>query len=311
VTVTVVETAELTKVYGETIAVDKLNLKIGEGEVFGFLGPNGAGKTTTILMLLGLTEPTYGEARISGYNTTFEPLNVKRITGYLPENVGFYNDLTARENLRYITRLNSMRRQEATGKIDEALKSVGLMEVADKEVGKFSKGMKQRLGIADVLVKDPKLVILDEPTTGIDPAGVSHVLDVIIGMARNHGITVLLSSHLLNQVQKICDRVGIIAKGKLVAEGSIEKLNTELFTKGQNAVEVQVTELTDGLMNLLRSIVGVTGIDVTGNSLSIFSDRDVKKEVSKAIVESGSLPIQIKTRDYALEEIYMKYFSED
>jgi len=306
----VVETTELTKEYGDTTAVERLNIQIGEGEIFGFLGPNGAGKTTTILMLLGLTEPTFGEARISGYNTTLEPLQVKRITGYLPENVGFYNDLTARENLRYITRLNGISRKEAEVKIDEALEAVGLTSVAEKEVGKFSKGMKQRLGIADVLVKDPKLVILDEPTTGIDPAGVTQILDLITNLARNRGITVMLSSHLLHQVQKICDRVGIISKGKLVAEGSIEKLSADLGGNGQRTIDVQVTELTNKLLGSLQSILGVTRIETTGNSLTIVSDRDVRADVSKTVIDNGSLLLQIKSRDYALEEIYMKFFNE-
>lgn len=307
----VVETSELTKIYGDTTAVERLNIQIGQGEIFGFLGPNGAGKTTTILMLLGLTEPTYGEARISGYHTTLEPLQVKRITGYLPENVGFYSDLTARENLQYITRLNGISRKEAEVKIDESLEAVGLASVAEKEVGKFSKGMKQRLGIADVIVKDPKLVILDEPTTGIDPAGVTQILDLIVSLARNHGITIMLSSHLLHQVQKICDRVGIISKGKLVAEGSIEKLSEVLSGSRQRAIDVQVTELTDQLKGSLQSILGVIRIETSGNSLAIVSDRDVTADVSKTIVDSGNLPLKIKPRDYALEEIYMKYFSED
>ena len=306
----VVQTTELTKEYGGMTAVERLNIQIGEGEIFGFLGPNGAGKTTTILMLLGLTEPTFGEARITGYNTTLEPLQVKRITGYLPENVGFYHDLTARENLKYITSLNGIPSKEAKGKIEKALEAVGLSSVADKEVGKFSKGMKQRLGIADVLVKDPKLIILDEPTTGIDPAGVTHLLDLIVDLAKNRGITIMLSSHLLHQVQKICDRVGIISNGKLVAEGSIEKLSADLGGNGQRAIDVQVTELTDKLLSSLQSILGVTRIETTGNSLTIVSDRDVRADVSKTIVDNGSLPLQIKSRDYALEEIYMRYFSE-
>lgn len=306
----VVEAIELTKVYNGAIAVDKLSLQIGEGEIFGFLGPNGAGKTTTILMLLGLTEPTSGVARVYGHDSSREPMKVKRVTGYLPENVGFYEDLTARQNLAYIARLNGISGKEARQKINEALEAVGLSEVANKEVGKFSKGMKQRLGIADVLIKNPRLVIMDEPTTGIDPAGVTHILDLIVSMAKKQGITIMLSSHLLYQVQKVCDRVGIIARGRLVVEGSIDELGRRMTSEGQNVIEVEVDKLGPGLVESLSLLLGVKNVDSVGNLFTIRSDRDVRADVSKAIVESGRLPLTMKSHDYALEEIYLKYFAE-
>ncbi|GFP20332.1 ABC-2 type transport system ATP-binding protein, partial [Candidatus Hakubella thermalkaliphila] len=188
----VVETVDLTKSYRNVTAVDKLNLRIEEGEIFGFLGPNGAGKTTIVLMLLGLTEPTSGTARVCGHNPTREPLQVKRITGYLPEKVGFYEDLTARQNLAYTTRLNDLADEDASSVINEALNIVGLSDVADQKVGKFSRGMKQRLGIADVLVKHPRMVFLDEPTSGLDPDGANQLLDTIAQMSKEHKITIVL-----------------------------------------------------------------------------------------------------------------------
>ena len=178
----IVEISELTKIYDRFKAVDGINLRIKEGEIFGFLGPNGAGKTTTILMLLGLTEPTSGEVRVFGYNSTKNPLKVKRITGYLPENIGFYEDLTAKENLVYITRLNGISSEKASSKIKEVLSIVGLLEVANREAGKFSRGMLQRLGMAATLIKEPRLVILDEPTLGIHPEGVEQILNLIVKM---------------------------------------------------------------------------------------------------------------------------------
>ena len=307
----VVETIKLTKDYNGTRAVDSLDLRIEEGEIFGFLGPNGAGKTTTILMLLGLTEPTLGVAKVCGHDATREPLKVKRITGYLPENVGFYEDLTARENLRYITRLNRIPDNLASSKIDEVLEVVGLSEVADQEVGRFSRGMKRRLGIADVLVKDPKLVFLDEPTAGIDPDGASQILDFIVRMSKEKGITVLLSSHLLHQVQRICDRVGIIVKGRMVAEGPVERLGREVVGGGQNALEVQVTESSANLIESIESIPGIKTVECSGNMLSIRGDKDVRAEVSRAIFENGSLPLHMRAQDYTLEEIYLKYFREE
>jgi len=220
----IIEADELTKKYGTQGAVNNLTLKIREGEVFGFLGPNGAGKTTTLLMFLGLTEPTSGKVRIVGFDPAREPLRVKEKVGYLPENVGFYDDMDAGQNLRFIARLNSIPDAVSSRRIDEVLKQVGLFEEAKKKVGTYSKGMRQRLGIAEVLIKEPKLIFLDEPTIGLDPDGTNRMLDLIHSLSREKNITIFLSSHLLDQVQRICDRVGIMIKGDLVAMGPIEEL---------------------------------------------------------------------------------------
>ncbi len=220
----IIETEGLTKRYNSYTAVDSLTLQIREGEVFGFLGPNGAGKTTTLLMFLGLTEPTSGKVRVSGLDPAREPLRVKEKVGYLPENVGFYDDMDARQNLRYVARLNRIPDDISAKRIDELLKMVGLLEEAGKKVGTYSKGMRQRLGIAEVLVKEPRIVFLDEPTIGLDPDGTNRMLELIHSLSREKNITVFLSSHMLEQVQKICDRVGIMIKGNLVAVGPIQEL---------------------------------------------------------------------------------------
>jgi ABC-2 type transport system ATP-binding protein len=220
----IIEAEELTKKYGHQIAVNHLNLQIREGEVFGFLGPNGAGKTTTLLMFLGLTEPTSGKVRVIGFDPTRDPFHVKEKVGYLPENVGFYDDMDARQNLQYIARLNRIPDKISAGRIDESLKVVDLLEEVGKKVGTYSKGMRQRLGIAEVLIKEPKLIFLDEPTIGLDPDGTNRMLDLIHSLSRDKNITLFLSSHLLDQVQRICDRVGIMIKGDLVAMGPIEEL---------------------------------------------------------------------------------------
>ena len=220
----IIEAEGLTKRYGTQIAVNSLTLRIREGEVFGFLGPNGAGKTTTLLMFLGLTEPTSGNVRIVGFDPAREPLRVKEKVGYLPENVGFYDDMDARQNLRFIARLNRIPDEVSAKKIDELLQQVGLFEEAKKKVGTYSKGMRQRLGIAEVLIKEPKLIFLDEPTIGLDPDGTNRMLDLIHSLSREKNITIFLSSHLLDQVQRICDRVGIMIKGNLVAIGPIQEL---------------------------------------------------------------------------------------
>jgi ABC-2 type transport system ATP-binding protein len=220
----IIEAEGLTKKYETQIAVNNLALQIREGEVFGFLGPNGAGKTTTLLMFLGLTEPTAGKVRIVGFDPTREPLRVKEKVGYLPENVGFYDDMDARQNLRFIARLNRIPDGVSGKKIDELLQQVGLFEEGKKKVGTYSKGMRQRLGIAEVLIKEPKLIFLDEPTIGLDPDGTNRMLDLIHSLSRERNITIFLSSHLLDQVQRICDRVGIMIRGNLVAIGPIQEL---------------------------------------------------------------------------------------
>jgi ABC-2 type transport system ATP-binding protein len=229
----VIETKGLTKYYGQQAAVDGLSLDVQQGEIFGFLGPNGAGKTTTILMLLGLTEPSRGEARVCGFNPTREPLKVKRLVGYLPENVGFYQDMSARENLRYVARLNDIPDEVSSQKIDEALGIVGLSEDAEKRVGIFSRGMSQRLGIAEVLIKDPRVCFLDEPTLGLDPDGAIRMIDLIARLSRERKITMLICSHNLDQVQKISHRVGIMIKGKLVAVGPMDQLAKEKLGLGK------------------------------------------------------------------------------
>jgi len=305
----IIEIADLTKRYSDFVAVDKLNLRIDEGEVFGFLGPNGAGKTTTILMLLGLTEPTSGTARVCGYNPTREPLKVKRIAGYLPEKLGFYNDLTARQNLSYIAELNGLRKEDASRKIDELLDMVGLPEVADQKVVQFSHGMQQRLGIADVMIKDPKVAFFDEPTAGIDPEGIEQILAIIANMAKKK-ITVVLSSHQLHQVQRVCTRVGILAKGRLVAEGSVAHLGRDAIGGGKFRIEVQVSPPTDKLTNAIKNIEGVAKLESSGDLLLVSCDGDLRPQIARTVVDSDSLLVQMKIEEYGLEQIYMKYFRE-
>ncbi|MDR1166803.1 MAG: ABC transporter ATP-binding protein [Deltaproteobacteria bacterium] len=222
----VIETRELTRRYGRETVVDKLNLAIYPGEIFGFLGPNGAGKTTTLLMLLGLSVPSAGEARVLGVDPVQEPLKVKSQVGYLAENMGFYGDLTARENLSFVAELNKLPPGFAR-KVDEVLELVGLKAAADKPVGEFSRGMRQRLGLAEVLVKDPKVIFLDEPTLGLDPEGINTMLDLITRLPVERGLTVILSSHLLHLVARVATRVGILQKGVLLAQGSIKSLAEE------------------------------------------------------------------------------------
>ena len=304
-----IETKDLTKSYDGVTVVDHLNLHIGEKEIFGLLGPNGAGKTTTILMLLGLTEPVSGSARVFGFNPTREPLKVKRLAGYLPENVGFYDNLTPRENLMFIAELNNISHAEANRKIDELLEIVGISEAASLTVGKFSRGMKQRLGIADVLIKSPKIVFLDEPTMGLDPEGINQIVDLIANLPQM-GTTVVLSSHQLYQVQQVCHSVGILSKGKMVVEGSLDDLGREALAGGRYRIEVETTQPTPKLTDIINKVPGVRKVEAKGNLLLINADSDLRAEIAKVVVQNDVPLIQMKIQEFSLDDIYMKYFHE-
>jgi ABC-2 type transport system ATP-binding protein len=304
-----VETSKLTKKYGGNTVVDNLNLKIEEGQIFGFLGPNGAGKTTTILMMLGLTEPNSGSASIAGFNSTREPLKVKRITGYIPEKVGFYTDMSARNNLLYTANLNSISGKKADDLVAQAMEDVGLKEKSDALVSTFSKGMKQRLAIADILVKQPKVAFLDEPTSGIDPAGITQILDLISLIAKKNNMTIVMSSHQLNQVERICSHIGIMSKGKLVIEGSIEQLSKKAGG-GKYTIEIQLSEITQEIVDALKSVKGVLNVERAEDNLRVTCTEDLRRQISKVISDKNGLITQMKLQSYALEDIYLKYFKE-
>src|SRR5207248_7919525 len=216
----VIRAQGLTKRYGETVAVDHIDLDVRAGEIVGILGPNGSGKTTTILMLLGLTEPTEGRAEVAGFDPLRDPLEVKRRVGYLPDQIGFYDGLSALDNLAYTGRLAGLSRQEIDTRFSDAMDRVGLGPYGYARVRTFSQGMRQRLGLAEVLMKRPSVAILDEPTTALDPHSTQEFLDMIRGLKAD-GTAVLLSSHHLDQVQSVCDRVALFNRGRIALSGTV------------------------------------------------------------------------------------------
>ncbi|HSL24992.1 MAG TPA: ABC transporter ATP-binding protein [Acidimicrobiia bacterium] len=301
-------TRRLTKRYGETTVVDGLDLRLGAGEVFGLLGPNGAGKTTTILMLLGLVEPTSGEIEVLGLDPARHPLAVKSRVGYLPDAVGFYDGMTGRENLRFTAALNQIERREAEERIARLLEEVGLAAAADQAAGTYSRGMRQRLGIADALVKDPAILILDEPTTAIDPEGVAEMLGLIRSLADDRGVTILLSSHLLHQVQTVCDRVAIFVRGKVVVQGAPHDLASE--SKGPEQVEVQVGA-DEGAVRaavagekFLRSLRPGR----IPRSYLIEIDRGSTNQLVSRLVGAGLPLTSVRRISEDLDEVYRRYF---
>ncbi|MGH8872972.1 MAG: ABC transporter ATP-binding protein [Acidimicrobiia bacterium] len=297
----------LTKTYGEHTVVDRLDLEVGAGEVFGLLGPNGAGKTTTILMLLGLVEPTKGSIKVLGLDPRRNPLEVKRHVGYLPDAVGFYDTMTGRQNLRFTARLNGL--DDFEGHIQSLLELVGLAEAADQASGEYSRGMKQRLGVADALVKSPSILILDEPTTAIDPEGVVEMLHLIQRLAKEEGVTVLLASHLLHQVQAVCDRVAIFVRGKVVAQGTPHDL-AAVDEAGRVRVEFRLGgDPATGRANLesLGTVTDVAPGRVPGSWVAELEAGSLAPTVS-GLVSKGADVIGVHRLDEDLETIYRRYF---
>ncbi|MFP3881444.1 MAG: ABC transporter ATP-binding protein [Actinomycetota bacterium] len=303
-----IRTSGLTKRYDGITVVDELDLDIETGEVFGLLGPNGAGKTTTILMILGLTEPTSGSIEVIGLDPRRYPLEVKRRVGYLPDSVGFYDDLTGRQNLLFTARLNQV--DNAEERIDSLLEEVGLAYAADQRAGEYSRGMKQRLGLADALVKDPSILILDEPTTAIDPEGVAEILDLIRSLAVNQGVTILLASHLLNQVQAVCNRVAIFVGGSVVAQGEPHQLAAEQV--GHARVEFRFADDHEGGRQRLEEIdivEDVTNGRVPGSWVATLDVGTLPETVSK-LVSRGSKLTGVRRVDEDLDAIYRRYFED-
>lgn len=305
----VIQLTDLTKKYGAFTAVNQLNLTIQKGEIFGLLGPNGAGKSTTILMMLGLTDPTSGEVRVCDINSTTHPLEVKRKVGYLPDDVGFYDDRTGVENLIYTAELNGFSRVLAREKAEELLIKVGLEVDTKKKTGKYSRGMRQRLGLADVLIKQPEVIILDEPTSGLDPAGVHEFMNLIVQLSREQGLTVLFSSHHLHQVQQVCDRVGIFVGGHLLAEGDIPSLSQKLFAGEPFVIEAHVdSDQEVDLTSCLQNINGVLNVAKQNRLYRMGCSKDVTPDIARAIVQSEIGLTGLYKKEYGLDDIYNRYF---
>jgi len=307
----IIQTQELTKHYGEIKAVDRLDLTVDEGEIFGFLGPNGAGKTTTLLMLMGLTVPTSGTATVGGYDIIENSRDVRKIAGMLPEGAGYYEDLTASQNLNYISQLNDIPRDERDNRIKDLLEAVGLAKWADTKVEKFSRGMKQRLGIAEVLIKRPKVAFFDEPTIGLDPQGTKEVRDMMIKLNKEQDLTIFLSSHLLYEIQQTCQRVGIIRGGKLVAADTMENLSNKLAGKGKMTIEFELSKISPDLIHEIESIRDVASVEQEDGKLYVHMESDKSAEVSRTITKHGATILMMKAKEYSLEEIFLRYYEEE
>jgi ABC-2 type transport system ATP-binding protein len=300
---TTIEVKALTKIYNGFTAVNSVSFSVKKGEIFGFLGPNGAGKTTTIKAMLDLIHADAGTITINGIDIRKHGKEAKKYVGYMPEKVAFYDNLTAEQNLRFYAEIKHASNEECTKLIDE----FGLGDTGKKRVGKFSKGMVQRLGMARAILGSPPILILDEPSGGLDPRGVVLIRDKILEMKKK-GSTIFVSSHILSEIQEICDRVGIINKGVLVAQDSVEGLSKKLNLKPQ--ISITVDRISSTIENAVKKLPGVEVVQIKGNILDIICDSTMKAKVILTITEAGGNIQNLQTKEPSLEEVFMRYTTE-
>jgi ABC-2 type transport system ATP-binding protein len=298
----------LTKDYGSRRAVDQVTFEAQQGEILGFLGPNGAGKTTTMRILSGYMPPTEGEAIVAGYNVVDESIEVRRRVGYLPETVPLYTDMSVFEYLKFMGDLRRL--PDTEDRVDEVLEQVGLSDRADGMIGNLSKGMRQRIGLAQALIHRPEVLILDEPTIGLDPGQVVEVRKLIREIGKQR--TVLLSTHVLSEAQNLCDRVLIINKGRIVAEDTPEKLQSRLL--GAERVMLRVRGETDDLPLTIEKVKGVQSVEVKDEGVVEFQfapGQDIRPEVAKAVIGAGYDLLEMRPLGMSLEEIFLELTSSE
>lgn len=304
-----IKVSGLTKDYGARRAINNLSFDAQQGEIVGFLGPNGAGKTTTMRILTGYMPPTDGEAIIAGYNIVEESLEARKRIGYLPETTPLYTEMIVFDYLKYMGELRGV--PEVEDRVDEVLGMVGLGDRANGYIGNLSKGMRQRVGLAQALLHRPEVLILDEPTIGLDPGQVVEVRELIREIGKER--TVLLSTHLLNEAQNICDRVLIINKGKIVAEDTTENLQARLI--GAERVIIRVRgEADDELAKTIKLIKGVRDVELKNDGSVEFefaSGKDLRPEVAKQIIKSGYDLLELRPLGMSLEEIFLELTGND
>ena len=300
-----IKTENLTKEYNGNKAVDGLNLEIAEGDIFGFLGPNGAGKSTTILMLVGLIEPTEGKCIINDIEVARNPLKVKEIIGYLPEDVGFYGNMTAEQNLDYFARFYPIDADERKKRIEELLELVQLASVSQK-VGGYSRGMNQRLGLARALLNDPKVLFLDEPTANLDPEGVFQYRELIKQLS-DEGKTIFVSSHILSEVSKVCNTIGIISKGTLIARGSLEELKSELGRVGAENLRI-IVETIEPLPEIEHEDILSAEYSETKRKVIIVAKSDLRDYISSCLFEKRVKIKEMRMEEPTLEDVFLSVY---
>lgn len=307
---TMVAVQDLTKYYGPNLAISRLNFEVAQGEIVGFLGPNGAGKTTTLKILAGFIPPTSGSARINGYDCVTESLDVRRSLGYLPETVPLYTDLTVTQFLRFAARAKGMESKNQPGEVDRVVKACGLPEVRETLIASLSKGFRQRLGLAQALLNSPPLLILDEPTIGLDPAQIVEIRQLIQDLSGDH--TVVLSSHILPEVSQLCQRVIIINKGQIVASDTPDNLSRQLSHGSR--LNLKVKGPAPEIAAALKGVPGVKEVADQGETryqVATKEDLDLRPELARLVVESGWDLLELKAQEFTLEEVFLNLVTEE
>ena len=309
-----IEVENLSKRYGPTLAVSDVSFNVQKGEVLGFLGPNGAGKTTTMRVITGFFPPTSGNVRVAGYDVVDEPMEAKRRTGYLPETPPIYPDMTVVEYLAFVARIKGVSRRELKSRLDDIVEKCAVGDVRNRQIGKLSKGYRQRVGLAQALIHNPDVLVLDEPTAGLDPKQIIETRELITGLAGQH--TVILSTHILPEVSKTCQRVVVINAGQIVAVGTPNELMRRL--QGFETVLVTVEGPAAAIIEKFQRVGGVNWVEpresVDGRvTLEVHSEKekDVRAELARATVESGWKLYELKTSGLSLEEIFLKLTTKD
>jgi ABC-2 type transport system ATP-binding protein len=309
-----IEVQHLTKRYGPVTAVDDISFTVERGEILGFLGPNGAGKTTTMRVLTGYMPPTDGKAIVAGYDVFEQPIEAKRRTGYLPETPPLYPDMTVRDYLAFVARIKGVPRRERTARVDEMMHKTRIADVANRACGKLSKGYRQRVGLAQALMHNPDVLILDEPTAGLDPKQIIETRQLIKALAGDH--TIILSTHILPEVSQTCQRVVIINRGKVVAVDTPDNLTSRL--RGSETMYLQVDAGGADAATVLQGVSGVTRVaiadskqQVVGYEIDSEAGRDVRRELAAAIVGRGWGLLEMRPMRLSLEEIFLHVTTEE
>ena len=309
-----IEVENLSKRYGPTLAVSGVSFSVQKGEVLGFLGPNGAGKTTTMRVITGFLPPTEGKVRVAGYDVVEQPLDAKRCTGYLPETPPVYPDMTVAEYLAFVARIKGVSRRDIKTRLDEIVEKCAVGNVRNRQIGKLSKGYRQRVGLAQALIHSPDVLVLDEPTAGLDPKQIIETRELIKGLGGQH--TVILSTHILPEVSKTCQRVVVINQGQIVAVGTPNELMRRL--QGFETVLVTVEGPAAAIIERFQRVGGVNWVEPRESigdrvTLEVHSEKekDVRAELARATVESGWKLYELKTSGLSLEEIFLKLTTQD
>lgn len=300
-----IETFGLTKKYDEKAVVNNLSMKVEAGEIFGFLGPNGAGKTTTMKMLLGLVHPSSGSGKVAGFDIIKQVLDVRRNCGVLPDPAGFYDNLTARQNLKFYGSLYNLDGEDLRKRVEATLDLVGLKDAKDKKIGKFSKGMRQRFGVAQAIVHDPPVLMFDEPTAGIDPQGAEDFRTLMREM-KARGKTVFMTSHVMPEVEAICDRIGIIVGGEMKICGNVDQLVDQYSQRQGYQLKLKVKDIDEGVVrNSLKGIASIYSIVRNDGFFMVNAKEDVSEDVARSIIKEKGIIVDLESYRPSLNEIFL------